>query len=146
MRQGRRWKLPFVYSGADLRAMYQGNRGNATARRYARFWAGVFGLGLAPRRWVTLEVSGRRTGRITRFPLGMARLGGRSYLVSMLGEECNWVANVRAARGEAVLRRRQAVPCRLVEVPPSDRARIIKAYLDQVPGARPTSPSTVMPT
>jgi F420H(2)-dependent quinone reductase len=133
-------RIPFLYSDEQLRAMYRGNRGNKTARRYARFWASVFGLGLTPKRWVTLEVIGRRSGRITRFPLGMATISGRSYLVSMLGEKCNWVENVRAARGDVVLRRRGGTPCRLVEVPPGERAPIIKRYLEQVPGARPHIP------
>ena len=47
---------------------------------------------------MTLEVLGRRSGLLRRFPLGMARLDGRWYLVSMLGEQCNWVQNVRASR------------------------------------------------
>jgi hypothetical protein len=83
-----------------LRAMYVGGRGNATARRYAWFWNRAFRLGLLPRRWVTLEVRGRRTGTLTRFPLGMADVGGQWYVVSMLGE-CNWVRNVRAGRPPA---------------------------------------------
>jgi hypothetical protein len=44
-----------------LRAIYVTGRGNATARRYARFWNATLRLGLLPRRWVTLEVIGRRT-------------------------------------------------------------------------------------
>jgi hypothetical protein len=76
---------PFL-SDQQLRAMYSGGRGNATARRFARFWAAVLGAGLAPRRWVTLEVAGRRTGRRTRFPLGMADQRGQWKVVSMLGE------------------------------------------------------------
>ena len=58
----------------------------------------------------------------------------------MLGGDCNWVRNVRAAGGRATLRRRRAVRCRLVEVPVSERAPIIKCYLDKVPGARPHIP------
>jgi hypothetical protein len=96
--------------------MYVGNRANPTARRLARFWAGVIVLGLLPKRWVVLEVVGRRSGRIVRFPLGMADSKGQWYLVPMLGEQCNWVRNVRAAGGRATLRRRRAIPCRLVEV------------------------------
>ena len=65
------------YSEDRLRAMYAGGRADATARRFARLWAAAFGLGLMPRRWVTLEVAGRRTGRITRFPLGMADWQGQ---------------------------------------------------------------------
>jgi hypothetical protein len=123
-----------------LRAMYRGGRADATARRFSRLWAAVFGLGLAPRRWVTLEVPGRRTGRVTRFPLGMADLDGQWYLVPMLGEQCNWVKNVRAAGGRVVLRHGRAVPCDLVEVPVEQRAPILKDYLHQVPGARPHLP------
>lgn len=125
------------YGDDSLRAMYRGGRADATARRLARMWAAVFGLGLAPRRWVTLEVPGRRSGRVARFPLGMADHDGQWYLVPMLGEQCNWVQNVRAAGGRATLRHRRAVACRLVEVPVSDRAPVIKRYLEQVPGARP---------
>ncbi|MFC4070243.1 nitroreductase/quinone reductase family protein [Actinoplanes subglobosus] len=123
-----------------LRAMYAGGRGDATARRFARFWAAVFGAGLVPRRWVTLEVAGRRTGRVTRFPLGMARWQDRWFLVPMLGGDCNWVRNVRAAGGRAVIRHRRARPCTLTEIPPADRAPILRSFLHQVPGARPHVP------
>lgn len=129
-----------IISDDRLRAMYAGGRGDATAHRFSRFWATVFRLGLLPPRWVTLEVRGRRTGRTTRFPLGMADWNGRSYLVPMLGEDCNWVKNVRAAGGTAVLRRRRALRCLLVEIPVHERAPILKRYLAQVPGARPHVP------
>ena len=127
-----------------VRAMYTGGRGSPAARRFARLWASVFGLGLAPRRWVTLEVAGRRSGKVVRFPLGMADWDGQWYLVSMLGDSCNWVQNVRAAGGRAVLRRRRAVTCQLAEVPVAERPAIIKRYLQTVPGGRPHIP--VSPT
>lgn len=133
---------------AALREMYSGARGNATARRFARLWAWVFSAGLAPgSRWVTLEVPGRRTGRPTRFPLGMAVVDGQSYLGSMLGNDCNWVRNVRANDGYAVLIRRGARRVHLAEVPAELRPRLLKAYLQQVPGARPHVPvSHTQPT
>jgi len=130
---------PF-YSPAELRAMYAAGRGDATARRLARRWAAVFGLGLLPRRWVTLEVPGRRSGRPTRFPLGMADWNGRWYLVPMLGARCNWVQNVRAADGRVTLDNGRAVECRLVEVPAEESAPILRRYLQKVPGARPHLP------
>ena len=129
-----------LISERRLRAMYAGGRGNPAARRLARLWASVFGLGLQPRRWVTLEVSRRRSGKVVRFPLGMADWDGQWYLVPMLGGSCNWVQNVRAAGGRATLRRRRAVACQLVEVPVSERAPIIRRYLQEVPGARPHIP------
>jgi hypothetical protein len=61
-----------IISDDSLRAMYPGGRAGATARRLSKLWAGVFQLGLMPSRWVTLEVTGRRSGRVTCFPLGMA--------------------------------------------------------------------------
>jgi len=128
------------FSDEQLRAMYAGGHANATARRFARLWAAVFGLGLLPRRWVTLEVTGRRSGRTVCFPLGMARWHNHWYLVPMLGEQCNWVQNVRAAGGRVILRRGRAVPCRLVEEPAGARAPILRQYLQQVPGARPHIP------
>ena len=129
-----------LLSDRRLRAMYAGGRAGPGARWYARLWAAAFGLGLSPRRWVTLEVAGRRTGRVARFPLGMADWDGRWYLVSMLGEDCNWVRNVRAASGRAVLRRRRAVACQLAEVPAAERPEIIRRYLQKVPGGRPHIP------
>ena len=130
-------RLWLHYTDDELRAMYLGNRGNSTARRFAKFWSAVFGLGLMPRRWVTLEVTGRRTGVPVQFPLGMATADGNSYLVSMLGEDCNWVKNVRAANGDVIIRHRHARACHLQEVDIPERAPIIKRYLQQVPGARP---------
>jgi hypothetical protein len=47
-----------AFTDDDLRAMYAGGHGDRTARRFARFWAAVQGMGLMPRRWVTLEVPG----------------------------------------------------------------------------------------
>jgi hypothetical protein len=132
---------PLMYSDDELRAMYAGGHGNRTARRFARAWAVVLGSGLAPRRWVTLEVPGRRSHRITRFPLGMADWNGEWYLVSMLGENCNWVQNVRAADGHVVLRHGVRRRCRLIEIPPAERAPIIKRYVAKVPGGRPHIPA-----
>lgn len=132
-----------AYSGrraAQLRAMYRTGRGNRAARELARLWAWVFAHTPLGRRWVTLEVAGRRSGAPRRFPLGMADLDGRWYLVSMLGE-CAWVHNVRAAGGRAALLRggrRRAV--RLVEVDPDRRAPILARYVQTVPGGRPHIP------
>lgn len=121
--------------------MYAGGKGNATARRYARAWSWAFGKGLIPgRRWVTLEVPGRSSGRATRFPLGIATVDGRRYLGSMLGNDCNWVLNVRAADGLAIIERRGRRRVRLVEVPAAQRPPLLREYLRQVPGARPHIP------
>lgn len=124
---------------ARLRSMYQNGRADRRGKAYARMWAAVFGTGLIGRRWIALEVVGRRSGKLRRLPLGMSRHEGRWYLVSMLGE-CEWVRNVRAADGRAVIRRGRRHPVHLVEIPVENRAPIIKSYLQKVPGARPHIP------
>jgi hypothetical protein len=85
---------------------------------------------------VTLQVLGRRTGRLISFPLVVADYQDERYLVAMLGEATNWVANVRANGGRAVLchGRREAI--RLQEIEPTARAPILRAYLACAPGAR----------
>jgi polyisoprenoid-binding protein YceI len=70
----------------------------------------------------------------------MTRLDGQWYLVSMLGERCNWVQNVRAAHGQVTLRHGRAMRCRLQEIPVSGRPPVLKRYLQQVPGAQPHFP------
>ena len=123
--------------------MYAGGRGNLTARRFARWWIRVIRLGVLPRRWVVLEVPGRHTGAVARFPLGMADVDNQWYLVSMLGENSNWVKDVRAAGGRATLRRCRA-RCQLLELPVDQRPRVIRRYLQKAPGGRPHIP--VQPT
>lgn len=90
-------------------------------------------LGLAPRHAVTLEVNGRRTGKPRRIPVLVTRFRGDDYLVSLAGES-EWVRNVRAAHGRAVLHRRGARPVTLEELPASARAPVLAAY--QAAGAQ----------
>jgi F420H(2)-dependent quinone reductase len=82
-----------------LRRMYGRGRPNALARALNRGWAIAASAGLWPRRLVTLEVPARRTGRVTAFPLVMTEHDGDLYLVAMLGEDANWVRNVREPEG-----------------------------------------------
>jgi deazaflavin-dependent oxidoreductase (nitroreductase family) len=88
----------------------------------------------------TLEVRGRRTGRARSFPVMLADYEGESYVVPMLGERSNWVANVRAANGRAVLHHGGDEVIRLEEVDERDRAPILKRYLEIAPAARPHIP------
>lgn len=126
--------------GDFTRWMYRGQRPNRLARFLNRAWAVVGSSGVVSTRLVTLEVTGRKSGRIFSLPLVIARVAGMRYLVSMLGEDVAWVRNVRAAGGRAVLRHFGREDVRLEEVPPGERAPILKAYLRRAPGARPHIP------
>lgn len=120
------------------RWMYPAGRPNAVARVLNAVANVLHSRGLlAPPHWVTLEVVGRRSGRVVSAPLVVAEHDGERYLVAMLGEDTNWVRNVRAADGRAVLRHRHRERVRLEEVPVAERAPILRRYLAVAPGARP---------
>lgn len=58
----------------------------------------------------------------------------------MLGDNAQWVQNVRAAGGKAAIRSGCREKVQLDEVPACRRAPILKAYLERAPGARPHVP------
>jgi deazaflavin-dependent oxidoreductase (nitroreductase family) len=117
------------------RWFYRGGRPNRVARVLDRGSAMVCALGVAPDYMVTLEVPGRRTGRIVHLPLVMVLVDGERYLVSMLGEDVNWVRNVKAAGGRVTLRHGRSEDVRLEEVAPEHRAPVLKDYLRRAPRA-----------
>ncbi len=125
---------------AFKRWMYRGGRPNTIAKIQNRFWAIVHSLGILPDSFVTLEVAGRKSGQVISFPLAMTVMNGERYLVSMLGEETNWVRNVKAAGGKATLRHGTSEQVLLEEVDVRQRAPILKAYLQLARGARPHIP------
>jgi hypothetical protein len=120
--------------------MYRGGRPNLWAKIQNRGWAMIHSLGLFPNYLVTLEVTGRRSGKTISFPLALTVLNRERYLVSMLGEGTNWVRNVRAAGGRASLRHGVHEQVLLEEVAVGQRAPILKAFLAHAPGARPHIP------
>ncbi|WIY06664.1 nitroreductase/quinone reductase family protein [Amycolatopsis mongoliensis] len=84
--------------------------------------------GLSPAYVVTLEVPGRRSSIIRRTTLVQVVVGKQRFLVSLAGES-DWVRNVRAAGGRAVLGRRERRAVTLQEVALGERPPVIQAYL-----------------
>ena len=123
-----------------LRWLYKSGRPNRFARLQNRASAAVYAAGIWPRRVAALDVRGRKSGQVISFPVVIAEYEGERYLVSMLGEDVNWVRNVRAAGGDAVLRHGRRESVRLVEVPAAAKPLILRRYLDVAPGARPHVP------
>ena len=119
------------------RWMYRDGRPNILAKILNRGWAIIHSLGIFPNWLVTLEVVGRKSGKMTSFPLVMTEMNGERYLVSMLGEETNWVRNIKAAGGKARLQHGISEQVLLEEVDVGQRAPILKAYLQLAPGAQP---------
>jgi deazaflavin-dependent oxidoreductase (nitroreductase family) len=124
------------------RWFYRTGRPNRAARVLNRLSVLQVRAGLMPDRVVTLEVPGRTSGRTVSFPLVAVDQNGEIYLVAMLGRRTNWVRNVAANGGRAVLRRRRIapMPVKLREVAPADRAPILKRFLALAPGGRPHIP------
>ena len=126
--------------GDFTRWLYRGQRPNWIARILNRAAATVASTGVASNYLVTLEVTGRKSGRTISLPVVIAVVDGQRYLVSMLGDNVQWVQNVRAAGGRAVLRSGGREEVQLEEVPADQRAPILRAYLQRAPGARPHVP------
>ena len=132
--------MALMARGDFTRWLYRGQRPNWIARILNRATAAVGSSGVASNYLVTLEVTGRKSGRVASLPLVMVVVDGQRYLVSMLGDNVHWVQNVRAAGGRAVLRSGGREEIQLEEVPTDQRAPILRAYLQRAPGARPHVP------
>jgi len=87
-------------------------------------------VGIGPSRLITLEVNGRRSGQPRAAVLNIVEYEGERYLVSPRGES-EWVRNVRAAGGEAVIRHGGRQKVKLLEIGATERAPIIKKYLTE---------------
>ena len=127
-------------AGGLKRWLYRGRRPNWIARILNRMWAAVASSGVMSNYLVTLEVTGRKSGRTFSLPVVVAVVDGQRYLVSMLGDNVQWVQNVRAAGGRAVLHSGGREAVQLEQVPASQRAPILRAYLRRASGARPHMP------
>lgn len=126
-----------------LRFFYRGWRPTRIGRLWSRAFAWISGLGLVPGMLLTLQTSDRASGRVHSTILVVATHQGRRYLVSMLGEGSEWVKDVRAAGGRASIKRGRSQPVRLVEIPPHERAAILKTWAQVATSGRrhlPVSP------
>jgi len=99
---------------------------------FGRIWNGAYawvsGLGLTPQTLITLQVNSRSNDRLYSTILVGAIYEGNRYVVSMLGDDSEWVKNIRAADGEAFIKRGRSRPVVLKEIPAEKRAPILKAW------------------
>jgi deazaflavin-dependent oxidoreductase (nitroreductase family) len=120
----------------SLRLFYHGWRPTRLGKLVNSVWAWLSGLGLTPPILLTLQVKGRRSGRLRTNVLVPATYGGHRYLVSILGDNSEWVRNVRAAGGGAFIKRGRSRPVTLTEIPAAERAPILKAYCEVATSGR----------
>ena len=126
---------------AFQRWQFRNGRPNWSARVLSGLLGIVFAAGIGPNQAATIEVRGRKTGRKISFPIVVVDYQGERYLVAMLGDKTNWVRNLRADN-RAVLQRGKREDVSVVEDISSNRAAILRRYLEISPGARPFFPIT----
>src|ERR1035437_6362367 len=114
-----------------MRLYYRSGRPTRLGRRVNWLWGWWASLGLPPNFQVALEVRGRVSGRSRVTPVGIARVEGRGYLVSMLGPGSDWVKNVEAAQGDAIIRHGCRRAVHLVLLPPEQRAPVLREYISE---------------
>jgi hypothetical protein len=89
----------------------------------------VGGRASACRRGRALEVRDRASGRMRADAVVVPTVAGRRYIVSMFGTISDWVHNLDAAHGGAVIAHGGTERVRLVLVPPNERAPILQEYV-----------------
>src|SRR5258708_8020385 len=102
---------------------------SAVEKIFNRAFGFLVGLGLGFPYNYLLQVRGRKSGKLYSTPIDLLEQNGKRYLVAPRGRT-QWVRNAEAA-GEIILKRggtRQKY--RLRSIPDSDKAPILKAYLD----------------
>lgn len=128
---------------AISRSFYRDWRPTRLGRWVNRIEGWWSGLGLPPRAMAVLEVRGRTSGQQRANPVVITIVGDHRYLVSMLGPRSDWVKNIEAAGGSAVIRQGRRNRVHLVPVPVAERAPILHEYVRIAPGGRQHFPVPV---
>ena len=84
---------------------------------------------MPPRSWFALGVRDRASGRMRRDAVVVPTVSGERFIVSMFGTISDWVHNIEAAHGDAVISHGGSFRVRLVPVPPEQRAPILQEYV-----------------
>ena len=128
---------------AVMRLFYRDWRPTRLGRLVNRLQGLWSSLGLPPKLVATLEVRGRKSGQVRSNPIVIVDMNGARYLVSMLGPDSDWVKNVEAAHGEAVLRQGLREHVQLTAVPVDTRAPILREYVRVATSGRTHFPVAV---
>ncbi len=111
------------------RLFYRGRRPTWLGHWVSQVFCWWCRLGLPPRSWFALRVRDRRTGRLRADALVVPTYEGHRYVVSMFGTISDWVQNLEAAHGDAILSHGGSEHVRLVLVAARDRAPILREYV-----------------
>ena len=93
-------------------------------------------LGIGPKTYYLLTVTGRRSGLPHSTPVTLVEERGSRWLVAPYGEVA-WVRNARAAGRVTLSRGRSSQVVSISELRPAESAPVLKAYLTNVAVTRP---------
>jgi len=106
------------------------NKPGGMTKKINSFLGWLFSRGIGSKRWVQIQHKGRKSGKAYATAVNWTEVDGQRYLVAPRGET-QWVRNVRADDGKAVIKRGKSEAVRLEEVPIAERAPIIKNYVTE---------------
>jgi hypothetical protein len=111
------------------RLFYRDRRPTWLGHWVSQFFCWWARLGLPPRSWFALEVRDRVSGRMRADAVVVPTVAGQRYIVSMFGTISDWVHNIEAAHGDAVISHGGSLSVHLELVPPDERAPILQEYV-----------------
>ena len=111
------------------RLFYHDRRPSWLGHWVSQFFCWWARIGLPPRSWFALEVRDRVSGRPRADAVVVPTVAGERYIVSMFGTVSDWVHNIEAAHGDAVIAHGGSRRVHLVLVPPEERAPILREYV-----------------
>src|SRR5881296_2648449 len=109
-----------------LRLFYRDWRPTRLGRLVNGVLAWLSGLGLTPRVLLTLQVKGRRSGRLRTNVLVVARQPRGRYAPTPNPRRASRPGSVARRGGEAFVKRGRSRPAKLTEVPIAERGPILK--------------------
>jgi deazaflavin-dependent oxidoreductase (nitroreductase family) len=109
---------------------------NPRVRFVNRIMSQMIRWNIAPANSYLLSVRGRKTGNLYSTPVTIVQHNGQRWLVAPYGE-VNWVRNARAAGQVTLSRGGKSESLALQELPPQERAPILKQYLPLEPIVQP---------
>lgn len=112
-----------------LRFFYRNRRPTWLGRWTSRICCRLARIGFLPPLVVGLEVRDRVSGRMRSDAVVVVTVAGEQYIVSIFGTVSDWVHNIKASKGDAVISNRGSRRVRLELVPPEDRAAILREFV-----------------
>jgi deazaflavin-dependent oxidoreductase (nitroreductase family) len=100
---------------------------SSVEKLFNRAFGFLAGQGIAPSFIYSLEVRGRKSGKLYSTAVNLLQINGKQFLVAPRGQT-QWVRNAEAA-GEVILKRGARRSFRLRPLNDSEKLQVLKAYL-----------------